>query len=162
MVRKKNAVPIFSRKRNLDDLHPVKAGKRLPLIPTLTGFVWKASLQIVHEDSVTRDFLYHIARDLHEKQEMMTTGAGPKGNQPLVIRDDGTPYRGFLHGEIQPGSNPDDGQYKLLLLLSDQELKLPQTFAPSEASLTNHSSLSARVPILLPGPEPSPITSCWG
>jgi len=131
--QEKERRPHLSRKRNLDDLHPVKAGKRLPLVPTLTGFVWKASLQIVHEDGVTRDFLYHIARDLHEKQEMMTAGGGPKGNLPLVIRDDGTPYRGFLYGEIQPGSTPDDGQYKLLLLLSDQELKLPQTSAPSDA-----------------------------
>lgn len=117
----------MSRKRNLDELHPVKSGKRLPLVATLTGFVFKSSLQIVHEDGVTRDFLYNIAKDLHDKQEMVMVGAGPKGNLPLVVRDDGTPYRGFLYGTI----SPDQENYQLLLLLSDQELKLPQ---PSPAA----------------------------
>jgi len=49
-------------------------------------------------------------------------GAGTKGNQPLVIREKGSPYRGFLYGEIGQGEN--EGKYKLLLLLSDRELKI--------------------------------------
>jgi hypothetical protein len=125
--QEKERRPHLSRKRNLDELHPVKSGKRLPLVATLTGFVFKSSLQIVHEDGVTRDFLYNIAKDLHDKQEMVMVGAGPKGNLPLVVRDDGTPYRGFLYGTI----SPDQENYQLLLLLSDQELKLPQ---PSPAA----------------------------
>lgn len=128
--KEKERRPHLSRKRNLDDLHPVKAGKRLPLVETLTGFVFKSTLQIVHEDGVTRDFLYNIAKDLHEKQEMQVMGAGPKGNLPLVVRDDGTPYRGFLYGEIDAATD----NYKLLLLLSDQELKRPATATPESSA----------------------------
>ena len=47
-------------------------------------------------------------------------GAGQKGNQPLVLREGGSPYRAFLHGETGK-----DGTYRLLVLLSNQELKLP-------------------------------------
>jgi len=68
---------------------------------------------------------------LHEKQEVALLGAGPKGNQPLVVRDKGNPYRGFLYGEIGSGAQKD--QYKLLLLLSDQELKRPASTAPEPA-----------------------------
>jgi hypothetical protein len=118
-----------TRKTNLDDLHPIKIGKRLPLAQGLTAFVFKQVYQLVHEDGVTKDFLYEIARELEEKQELALLGAGPKGNQPLVVRDKGAPYRAFLFGEI--GRGEDDGKYKLLLLLSDQELKRPAAAAES-------------------------------
>ncbi len=115
--------PHVTRTTNLNDLHALKLGKRLPLAQGLTDFVFKQIFQIVHEDGVTKDFLFGIAKDLHEKQEVTVLGAGPKGNQPLVVRDKGTPYRAFLYGEI--GAGEDEGKYKLLLLLSDQELKRP-------------------------------------
>jgi hypothetical protein len=115
--------PHVNRKTNLDDLYPVKIGKRLPLAQGLTDFVFKQVYQLTHEDGVTKDFLFGIAQELHEKQELALLGAGPKGNLPLVVRDKGTPYRAFLFGEI--GSGEDEGKYKLLLLLTDQELKRP-------------------------------------
>ena len=115
--------PHVNRKPNLDDLYPIKIGKRLPLAQGLTDFVFKQIYQLVHEDGVTKDFLFGIAQELHEKQELALLGAGPKGNLPLVVRDKGTPYRAFLYGEI--GAGEDDGKYKLLLLLTDQELKRP-------------------------------------
>jgi hypothetical protein len=115
--------PHVTRKTNLNDLHALKIGKRLPLVQGLTDFVFKQIFQIVHEDGVTKDFLFSIAQDLHAKQEICLLGAGPKGNQPLVVRDKGMPYRAFLFGEI--GAGDDEGKYKLLLLLSDQELKRP-------------------------------------
>jgi hypothetical protein len=92
----------------------------MPLQQALTQFVFKQTCQILHEDGVTMDFLFGIAKDLHDKQEVALLGAGAKGNQPLVIRDKGSPYRAFLYGEVNG-----DNQYKLLLLLSDQELKRP-------------------------------------
>jgi|SRR5436190_12242822 len=121
--QEKERRPHITRKTNLDELHPIKIGKRLPLVEALTGFVFKQVYQIIHEDGVQKDFLHGIAKELHEKQEMAVLGAGSKGNQPLVVRDKGSPYRAFLYGEI--GSGADDGKYKLLLLLSDQELKRP-------------------------------------
>jgi hypothetical protein len=58
---------------------------------------------------------------------MAFLGAGPKGNQPLVLRDRGNPFRAFLYGEIGSGQQAD--QYKLIVLLSDQELKKPAVVA---------------------------------
>jgi hypothetical protein len=111
--------PHLTRKDNTNDLHPAKAGKRIKTEECLTSFVFRHTLQLAHEDGVQRDFLYQFARDLHEKSEMALVGGGPKGNLPLVTRVGGTAYRAFLYGEIQGDS------YKLLLLLSDQELKRP-------------------------------------
>jgi len=112
-----------NRQRNLDEIHPVKVGKKMPLTAALTGFVFKQMYQLVHEDGLTKDFLFDLAKELHTSQTMALLGAGPKGNQPLVVRDKGTPFRGFLYGEI--GAGEDEGKYKLLLMLTDQELKRP-------------------------------------
>jgi hypothetical protein len=113
--------PHLVRAANLDELHPVKLGKRLPLHEALSQFVIKQSLQLAHTDGLTFDFLKGIAEELSSKQEVAILGAGPKGNLPLVVRQGGAPYRALLHGEVHA-----DGRYKLLLLLSDQELKLPE------------------------------------
>ena len=121
--QEKERRPHLTRKANIADMYPVKIGKRLPLQQGLTQFVFKQTCQIIHEDGLTIDFLFNIARELHEKQEVALLGAGPKGNQPLVIRDKGNPYRAFLYGEIS--ADKQANQYKLLLLLSDQELKRP-------------------------------------
>ena len=125
--------PHLTRKNNTNDLHPVKTRKRIKIEDALTGFVFKQVFQIAHEDGVQKDFLHSLAKDLQEKGEVAILGAGPKGNMPLVTREGGSPYHSFLYGEV-------DGQkYKLLLLLSDQALKVPPTTltpaaGPSEAA----------------------------
>jgi len=129
--QEKERRPHRTRKANIADIHPVKIGKRMPLDQALTQFVFKQVLQLIHEDGVTMDFLFSIARDLHEKQEVALLGAGSKGNQPLVVRDKGNAFRGFLYGEVGPGAQKDE--YKLLLLLSDQELKRPAAAAAEAA-----------------------------
>jgi hypothetical protein len=128
--QEKERRPHITRKTNLNELQPVKIGRRMPLADALTGFVFKQMYQIIHEDGVQRDFLFGLAQELHAKQEIAVLGAGPKGNQPLVTREKGTPYRAFLYGEV--GKGDDEGKYKLLLLLSDQELKRPALAAPEE------------------------------
>ena len=115
--RRKNART--SRAANLNEIHPIKVGKRLPLEQGLAQFIFKHTFQLVHVDGLTFDFLRGLARDLHDKQELALLGAGPKGNQPLIAREKGSPYRGFLFGGI------DQDRYQLLLLLSDQEMKRP-------------------------------------
>jgi len=119
--------PHVTRRPNLNEMHPVKVGKRLPLDQGLGQFVFKHTFQIVHVDGLTFDFLSGLSKDLHEKKELALLGAGSKGNQPLIVREKGSPYRGFLYGEI--GTGPDKDRYKLLLLLSDQELKRPAPVA---------------------------------
>ncbi len=115
--------PHLIRSTNLNTLHPIKMGKRFPLKDALTQFVFRGCYQLVHEDGLTMDFLYQIAKDLHEKQEVAFLGGGPKGNMPLVVREKGSPYRAFLFGEIGTGAQAND--YKLVVMLSDQELKVP-------------------------------------
>jgi len=109
------------RRSNLNELHPVKMTKRMPLLEALMSFTFRQSLQVAHVDGLTFEFLRDLARSLSDRQEVALLGAGPKANQPLVIREHGSAYRGFLHGEVT-----DDGKYRLLLLLSDQELKHPE------------------------------------
>jgi hypothetical protein len=108
------------RTPNLNTLHPVKVGRRFPLQEALTGFVFRGCHQLVHEDGLTMEFLHSLAKDLHEKQEVAFLGAGPKGNLPLVTRDGGSPWRAFLFGEVR------GEEYRLVVMLSDQELKKPQ------------------------------------
>jgi hypothetical protein len=116
--------PHLVRRSNLNELHPIKLGKRLPANEALSAFAFKQSLQVAHVDGLTFEFLRDLARELASKNEVAVLGAGPKGNMPLVLREAGTAYRAFLHGELDG-----EGRYKLLLLLSDQELKLPEAGA---------------------------------
>lgn len=113
--------PHLIRRPNLNELHPVKLGKRLPATEALTGFAYKQVLQLAHTDGLSFEFLRELARELAERKEVALLGAGPKGNLPLVLREHGSAYRAFLYGEVDGA-----GRYKLLLLLSDQELKLPE------------------------------------
>ncbi|HAB14888.1 MAG TPA: hypothetical protein PLX89_20300 [Verrucomicrobiota bacterium] len=122
--------PHLIRTPNLNTLHPVKLGRRFPMAEALTQFVFRASYQLRHQDGLTLDFLYQIAKELHEQQQMALLGAGPKGNLPLVVREKGSPYRAFLYGEIGTGAHP--GEYKLVVMLSDQELKRPAQTPPEE------------------------------
>jgi len=74
----------------------------------------------VHEDGLGHNFLQGLAEKLEKEKSVAVLGAGQKGNQPLVLRECGSPYRAFLFGE-----SGKDGTYRLLILLSNQELKLP-------------------------------------
>jgi hypothetical protein len=117
------------RTANIDGTAPLKIVRRMPVKECLTRFVFRGMQQLVHTDGLTFDFLYSLAKSLQESQSMALVGAGPKGASPLVLRDGGTSFRGFLFGQVE-GSG-DDARYRLLLLLSDQELKKPAAPAPA-------------------------------
>ena len=117
------------RPANINDVHPIKVTKRIPLIEALTEFAPKHTLQVVHVDGLSFDFLREFAADLVAKSEAARVGAGPKGNGPIVLRAHSSPYRGFLIGKAAPANS-----YQLLLVLSDQELKLPEAKTAAEAS----------------------------
>lgn len=91
-------------------------------------FVFAGKLQLVHVNGLTYDFLYGMAKELEEKQSLMLLGAGPKSNQPLILRRGGSPYRGFLEGRTQ------GDKYCLLLHLSNMELKAPKASLSSEST----------------------------
>jgi hypothetical protein len=119
------------RTANVDTAAPLKIVRRIPIKECLTKFVFRGMQQLVHTDGLTFDFLHGLAKSLQESQTMALIGAGPKGAGPIVLRDGGTPFRGFLYGETE-GSG-DDAQYRLVLLLSDQELKQPAVTTTPQA-----------------------------
>jgi hypothetical protein len=92
-------------------------GKLLPRREVLRKFVLSRKVQILHVNGLTFDFLFDIAKMLHQKDSMLLMGGGPKGNQPLVFQRGGGSYRGFLEGRVE------GDKYCLMLHLSNLELK---------------------------------------
>jgi hypothetical protein len=95
------------------------SGKLLPKKDVYNKFAMVSKLQIVHINGLTYDFLFGIARELEQKNSLLVVGAGPKSNQPIVLRRGSLPYRGFLEGRTK------GDEYCLLLHLSNIELKAP-------------------------------------
>ena len=87
-------------------------------------FVFSGKVQIQHINGLTYDFLFAMAQDLEQRESLMLLGAGPKSNQPLVLRRGGTPYRGFLEGRTQ------GDKYCLLLHFTNLELKTASAASP--------------------------------
>ena len=83
-------------------------------------FIFANKLQLMHINGLTYDFLFGIAKELEEKDSLMLLGAGPKNNQPLILRRGSVPYRGFLEGRTR------GEKYVLLLHLSNLEMKSPE------------------------------------
>jgi hypothetical protein len=103
------------------------SGKYLPKKEAFNKFVMTNKLQIVHTNGLTYDFLFDMAKELEQRDSLLLLGAGPKANQPLILRRNATPYRGFLEGRTR------GEDYCLLLHLSNMELKAPEAPTP-EAS----------------------------
>ena len=82
-------------------------------------FAFCRTLQITHRDGLTFDYLFDMAKELADADEMVLIGAGKKGRDPLVFSDNAVPYRAFLEGRVKGKA------YKLLLHLSNLELKMP-------------------------------------
>ena len=109
---------------NIDAEAPVRwTGKQISKKDAVTRFAFTRTIALKHIDGLTFDYLYGMAKTLHESGKMVLVGGGPKGKEPLVFQMGGSPYRGFLEGRI------DGDKYKLLLHLSNLELKRP---APKE------------------------------
>jgi hypothetical protein len=130
--QEKERRPRVFRTANVDTTAPLKIVRRMPTRDCLSRFVFRAIQQLVHTDGLTFDFLHGLAKSLQDSQSMALVGAGPKGAGPLVLRDGGSPFRGFLYGEAE--GNGEHARYRLLLLLSDQELKQPPPIATAASS----------------------------
>lgn len=92
-------------------------GKHFLISEIYNKFILGKKYQITHTNGLTFDFLFQMAKELHDKQAMMLLAGGVKGNEPLVFQDNGKPYRAFLEGRVK------DKSYLLLLHLSNLELK---------------------------------------
>lgn len=111
------------------------SGKMIDKAKACKRYVFSARLQLTHINGLTYDFLYTMAKELEEKNSLMMLGAGPKSNQPLLVRNGGIPHRGFLEGRT------DGDRYLLVLHLSSQELKAPEP-EPEEESTGNEGAAS--------------------
>jgi hypothetical protein len=95
----------------------IKGSKMFPKKDVFNKFVFAKKYQLHHINGLTFDFLFDMAKELHDKQSLMMVGGGPKGNEPLVFQDGGKTYRAFLEGRVK------DKSYILLIHLSNLELK---------------------------------------
>jgi hypothetical protein len=147
---------------NVHDETPLRwTGKKIPAADAVRKYCFRRTIQLLHVDTLTYDFLHAMARQLHQDHAMVLLGAGPKGQEPLVFEQNGRPYRGFLSGRIDP-ENP--ARYRLLLHLSDMELKPPVPLAdpppppstprPAPAAPPAPSAAPAKVEPAEPQPPP--------
>ncbi|MBX3250198.1 MAG: hypothetical protein KF901_23670 [Myxococcales bacterium] len=108
------------KQANVNDELPVRwTGRRMPKAEAVRRFVFSRTVELAHVDGLTYDYLYGMAKELADEDAMMLMGGGPKGRDALVFQTNGTPYRAFLEGRV------DGARYKLLLHLSNMELKRP-------------------------------------
>lgn len=92
-------------------------GKLIPKDKAARMFVFTRGYQLRHINGLTFDFLYDMAKKLHDQNSVMLLGAGSKGAGPVVLSTGGTPYRAFIEGRI------DGDKYCLILHLTKLELK---------------------------------------
>lgn len=101
-----------------EELPPILwTGRLMPASEVVRRFVFVRKVQLRHVNGLTFDFLYEMAKSLHDERKMLLVGAGPKGQAPLVFQTNGSPFRGFLEGRV------DGDAYRLVLHLSNLELK---------------------------------------
>jgi hypothetical protein len=110
-----------------DTLPVVWTGKTMAKREAVRKFVFTRTLALRHTNGLSFDFLHAMAKELAESGEVVLVGAGKGGKQPLVLQENGTPYRGFLEGRV------DGERFALLLHLSNMELKRPAA-APAKAA----------------------------
>lgn len=117
----KERAPHKPRKANINEVTPVRLGKRFPVAEIFRRFVFHNQYHLGHEDGLQHDFLLGIARQLEAAGEAAMLEAGPRGKQPqpLVFRTGGVPTHAFLVGET------DGDRYRLRVLLTRLELKVP-------------------------------------
>jgi hypothetical protein len=101
-------------------------GKLIKKKEAVNRFVFTNKKQLVHVNGLTFDFLYEMAKDLHEKESLLLVRGGEKGDKPIVMNRGGKAYNAFLEGRVKGDS------YCLILHLSNMELKKPKEVAPSE------------------------------
>ncbi|MEX1368953.1 MAG: hypothetical protein AB1Z98_37855 [Nannocystaceae bacterium] len=99
-------------------------GKTMAKRAAVRRFVFARTIALRHTDGLSFDFLHAMAEQLAAKDEVALVGAGKGGKLPLVLQENGTPYRGFLEGRV------DGERFALLLHLSNMELRRP---APAKA-----------------------------
>ncbi len=104
---------------NLVDAPIRFSARRMKKSEIYNRFIFSSKRQLVHTNGLTYDFLFGIAKELEEADQVLLVGAGPRGNEPILLTRGATPCRGFLEGRT------DGDRYCLILHLTNQELKAP-------------------------------------
>lgn len=116
---------------NVNAEQPVRwTGRKVPIAEAVRKFAFRRTVQLQHVDGLTYDYLHAMAAELEQTQTLMLLGTGEKGTGPLIFQANGRAYRGFLSGAT------DGRRYRLLLHLSDMELKVPADRASGKATET--------------------------
>lgn len=106
---------------NIDLTEPIHLSKfRFKRADAVRRFVFTRALVVSHMDGLTFEFLRGLAQELDAADELVMVGAGPAGREPLVMQQNGVPWRGFLEGRV------DGDRHSLILRLSNMELKMPE------------------------------------
>jgi hypothetical protein len=92
------------------------SGKLFPKNKAFKKFVFARKYQLSHNSGLTYDFLYDMAKDLHDSNSLMLIGS-KNGTGPVIFQDGGNPFRVFLEGRIS------GEKYMLIMHLSNMELK---------------------------------------
>jgi len=107
--------------QNMNGEYPMRwTGKFIKKDEAAHRFVFTNKKQLVHINGLTFDFLFDMAKDLHERDSLLLVRGGEKGDEPLVMNRGGLPYNAFLEGRIK------EDAYCLVLHLSNMELKRPK------------------------------------
>lgn len=115
--------------QNMNAEFPMRwTGKFIKKDEAAHRFVFTNKKQLIHINGLTFDFLFEMAKDLHEKDALLLIRGGEKGNEPLVMNRGGKPYNAFLEGRVKGDS------YLLILHLSNMELKKPTKAAIDDES----------------------------
>lgn len=101
------------------------SGRLMPAEQVVRRFALMRKVQLRHVNGLTFDFLHEIASQLDRAGQLLVVGAGPKAQLPLIFQTNGAPFRGFLEGRV------DGERYKLVLHLSNLELKAVAVIAPA-------------------------------
>jgi hypothetical protein len=110
--------------QNINTDIPLKwTGKFIRKREAVNRFVFTNKKQLIHINGLTYDFLFDMAKTLHEKDALMLVRGGENGDRPIVMNRGGRPYNAFLEGRIRGDS------YCLILHLSNMELKRPKEIA---------------------------------
>jgi hypothetical protein len=112
---------------NINSDVPIRwSGKFIKKSDAIKRFVFINKQQVVHVNGLTFDFLYDIAKELHDRDSLLLVRGGEKANEPIIMSRGGKPYNAFLEGRI------DGDSYCLILHFSNMELKKPKVIEEVE------------------------------
>jgi len=92
---------LVHRVQQFDVIHKPDGSKFIDKSEAVRKFVFSNKIQLMHVNGLTYDFLFDMAKKLHDKNCLMLLGGGPKANEPLILR------RGSTNIELKSARDDD-------------------------------------------------------